>query len=165
MVPVRQSGALRLPKLTNAGRTKNLKGGAINFLVACLAPGPCLGACARAQTTPRDHFGGNKAMVGGKLSAPKADPVGAFAPTPLGLRRQHRWSLHQRWISRKTERLSVRPGRFGDLKDREMHSPHPSGRRRVKSLCNLFLASDFGRMPDESLGSLTVEKSETRRWA
>jgi hypothetical protein len=82
---VRQAGTLRLSKLRNAGRTKNLKGGAINFLVACLAPGPCPGACARAQTTSREHFGANKAMVGGKLSAPKVDPVGASAPTPLAL--------------------------------------------------------------------------------
>ena len=111
---MRQSGALRLSKLGYAGRTKNLKGGAINFLVACLAPGPCLGACVGAQTTSREHFGVNKTMVGGKLSAPKADPVGASAPTPDLL---------------EDRRTLSRLGRFGDLEDRERHSTSSFGMR------------------------------------
>jgi hypothetical protein len=148
MVPVRQSGALRLPKLRNAGRTENLKGGAINFLVACLAPGLCPGACARAQTTSREHFGANKAMVGGKLSAPKADHVGASAPTDL---------LEDR------ETL-CRPGRFGDLKDREKHSSSSLGTKAsevaVQPFSRFRLRSDARRKLRLSDGA---EKSDTRR--
>jgi hypothetical protein len=68
MESVRQTGKQRLPKLRNAGRTKNLKGGAINFLVACLAPGLCFDVRVNSSAPSRRHFGGDLTRVGGKLS-------------------------------------------------------------------------------------------------
>jgi hypothetical protein len=70
-----------LPKLRDVERTKNLKGGAINFLVACLAPGLCDGGNARPLTTLRQHFGADATMVGGKLSVLLPISVGASALT------------------------------------------------------------------------------------
>lgn len=82
-----------MPKLKNAERTKNPKGGAINFPVACLAPGPYPDARIKGRTPQRRCLGIAGAMVGGKLSDPQAGSRGASA---------------QRRICSKTERLSVR---------------------------------------------------------
>jgi hypothetical protein len=113
-----------LPKLTNAERTKNLKGGAINFLVACLVPGPCIGACAEAQTASRRHFGANRAYV---ESTPRCQLGGWEAsfrplrPIPLVLAPTSDLLEDRKALSR--------PGRFGDLKDRERHSTSSFGMR------------------------------------
>jgi hypothetical protein len=77
----------RLPKLKNAERTKNPKGGAINFLVACLAPGPCTNACIKARTAFRRYFGVADTMVGGKLSDPQAGSRRCFGTKSESARR------------------------------------------------------------------------------
>lgn len=79
--------AQRLPKLRNAERTQNLKGGAINFLVACLAPGPCTDGNVNALATFLKHLGAFETMVGGKLSAPLADSDWGFGSNHESARR------------------------------------------------------------------------------
>ena len=104
----------RLPKLTNAGRTKNLKGGAINFLVACLAL-----ACAQALAPKHESRQVGTSVptrqVGGKLSDPLAGSRRCFGTNANLLE------------DRKT---LCRPGHFGGQKDRETHSASSFGMNR-----------------------------------
>lgn len=70
-----------MPKLTYAERTKNPKGGAINFPVACLALRLCGGVRISARTGHRRCLGVDDGRVGGKLSGLQTGSRGASAPS------------------------------------------------------------------------------------